>query len=130
MQKLDKRNKEWYWKCQCDCGNICEVAGVNLRHGRVKSCGCLKKESDRSPNQKNTINMLGKKFGHLTVIDRDGSDQRGEAKWLCECDCENKTKISILGSNLRTGHTTSCGCERRSKGELFITELLIKNQIP
>lgn len=32
------------WKCQCDCGNICEVAGHSLNSGRTKSCGCLKKE--------------------------------------------------------------------------------------
>lgn len=29
------------WKCLCDCGNIVEVLGNNLRSGNVKSCGCL-----------------------------------------------------------------------------------------
>lgn len=30
------------WKCQCDCGNIALVRGIDLRSGNTKSCGCLK----------------------------------------------------------------------------------------
>lgn len=130
IERIRKVGNEWLWLCQCDCGKTKEAKGVNLRSGKCRSCGCLKKESDNSPNTKNTIDMLGKTFGHLTVIDRDGSDQRGEAKWLCQCDCENKTIISVLGSNLRTGHTISCGCERMSRGEIKICNLLIENKIP
>lgn len=29
------------WTCKCDCGNITHVTGSNLKHGNVKSCGCL-----------------------------------------------------------------------------------------
>jgi hypothetical protein len=28
------------WKCQCDCGNVCEVLGYSLTSGNTKSCGC------------------------------------------------------------------------------------------
>ena len=28
-------------QCQCDCGNIVEVSWNDLKHGTVKSCGCL-----------------------------------------------------------------------------------------
>lgn len=30
--------------CQCECGNKCEVAGVQLLKGDTRSCGCLKSE--------------------------------------------------------------------------------------
>lgn len=30
--------------CLCNCGEYTEVALDNLRHGRVKSCGCLQRE--------------------------------------------------------------------------------------
>lgn len=128
-ERTRKQGNEWYWLCDCDCGNTIETRGVSLRTGRTKSCGCLKKESDRSPKG-NVIDLIGQKFGKLTVIERDGSDKRGEAKWICECSCPAKTKISVLGSNLRTGHTMSCGCERRSHGELKVAEILVLNKIP
>lgn len=54
------------------------------------------------------INLLGKKFNHLTVIERAENNKHGRARWLCLCDCGN-TKI-ILGYSLISGKTTSCGC--------------------
>lgn len=127
VNKAYKKGNEWYWNCICDCGNECIVCGTNLRYGRTKSCGCLKKESDKKPKG-NVIDLLGKQFGNLIVIARDGSDDRGEAKWLCQCNC-GSSPISVLGSNLRSGHTQSCGCERRSHGETIIAQLLLDNHI-
>lgn len=122
-------NNSVVWKCKCDCGNIRFISSKNLRMGKTNSCGCLKKESDKKPKG-NVINEIGNKYGHLTVIARDGSDNKGHAKWLCECDCENHTIISTTGDNLRRGHTLSCGCERRSHGEIKIATLLLENGIP
>ena len=128
IEKVEKYNKEWVWKCQCDCGNIALVEGRNLRGGITRSCGCLKKESDKK-SKNNTINLIGQVFGHLTVKQRLGSDNRGEAIWLCQCDCGNEKLIPVLSSNLRRGHTTSCGCTRRSHGEQKIAQLLTDNNI-
>lgn len=33
------------WLFKCDCGNEAIINGANVRHGRTKSCGCLKKET-------------------------------------------------------------------------------------
>lgn len=129
IEKTDKRKcNSVVWKCKCDCGNECEAVAATLKRGKKQSCGCLKKESDRKPKG-NVIDLTGQKFGHLTVIERKGSDSRGEAVWDCNCDCGNKNIISVLGSNLRNGHTISCGCERRSKGEIAIAKLLDSHNI-
>lgn len=52
---LSKANKKQghniVWLCQCDCGNIKEVAGVHLRSGRIKSCGCLRGEEISEKNK-------------------------------------------------------------------------------
>ena len=32
-----------YWRCKCDCGNECSAHTTDLRAGKVKSCGCLKR---------------------------------------------------------------------------------------
>ena len=120
-------NKEHVWHCKCECGNECNVVGVQLRSGGTKSCGCLKKESDNS--SKNAKDMLGKKYGHLTVIERAGSTIWGEALWKCQCDCGINQPI-VSGRNLRIGHTTSCGCDRSSQGEKKVANLLLDAGIP
>ena len=37
-------DKQALWKCVCDCGVTTYSSSGNLRHGRMKSCGCLRKE--------------------------------------------------------------------------------------
>ena len=32
-----------FWKCSCECGNYCIIAGHRLRNGQTKSCGCIVK---------------------------------------------------------------------------------------
>ena len=33
------------WLCICKCGRRVVVRGINLRRGRTKSCGCLRREN-------------------------------------------------------------------------------------
>ena len=57
--------------------------------------------------------LTGMKFGRLTVIGRHGSNKRGDAMWLCRCECGNE--VVVRGDSLRSGDTTSCGCLRKEK---------------
>lgn len=57
------------------------------------------------------INLTGKRFGRLTVIERAGSSADGHARWLCQCDCGNTTTVS--SNVLKRGDTLSCGCWNR-----------------
>ena len=54
------------------------------------------------------IDITGKRFGQLIATERIPPVSGTRSKWICECDCGNVTIVSI--SNLRNGHTTSCGC--------------------
>lgn len=57
------------------------------------------------------IDLTGKKFGKLTVISRADNyiSRHGAIScWLCRCDCG--TELVVRGSNLKSGHTKSCGC--------------------
>jgi hypothetical protein len=36
-----------FWRCVCDCGNEHIVASGNLKHGNVKSCGCLRRKHEK-----------------------------------------------------------------------------------
>lgn len=58
------------------------------------------------------IDLVGKQFGKLTVIERVQSKKYpsggSTVVYLCLCECGNQKEI--LAGNLRRGHTTSCGC--------------------
>lgn len=55
--------------------------------------------------RKPRLNLEGKKFGKLTVI-----NFAGNSKWACQCDCGKST--FVLTANLNRRNTTSCGCTR------------------
>ena len=58
------------------------------------------------------VPMIGKRFGRLTVIAKgEKQGNRKELYWICCCDCGNVTR-PIVGTHLRNGHTSSCGCLR------------------
>ncbi len=58
-------------------------------------------------------NLIGQKFGRLTVIKRSGTDKFGHILWLCRCECENEKEV--ISSNLIRGLTKSCGCIQKEK---------------
>lgn len=63
------------------------------------------------------LDITGKKYGRLTVIEPDHKDYRQLWYWRCICECGNETVVS--GDKLRRGATKSCGClqqEHRREG--------------
>lgn len=42
IRDVGRKRGEILWECKCDCGNIVNVIGSNLRKGSTRSCGCLK----------------------------------------------------------------------------------------
>ena len=79
--------------------------GESLKRGLTKSCGCIRITTD----------ILGEKFGKLTVVEFAGfyveKDGKRQSKCKCKCDCGNE--VIVLRSSLKKGHTTSCGCSRK-----------------
>ena len=78
------KNRKNYWKCQCECGNICYVSTAQLPTGETVSCGCKNDENrvnlpnldrglvdgtmkaaiqkDRKHNENNTSGVTGVHF--------------------------------------------------------------------
>ena len=54
--------------------------------------------------------LVGNRYGKLTVIEQVESSFRGQRRYRCICDCGG-TIIAFAG-NLKSGHTTSCGCNK------------------
>ena len=105
----EKTNDKYvYWKCQCDCGSkpvSINQNKLNNNKWATKSCGCLK-INNRS------LDLIGQKFGRLTVIRRGEKDKTGHSRWWCQCDCGSEEKL-IYQDALIGGKTVSCGCYLR-----------------
>lgn len=54
------------------------------------------------------VNLTGRRFGRLTVIERYGHDKYNKILYRCLCDCGNE-KV-VLGRSLLNGKCKSCGC--------------------
>lgn len=66
------------------------------------------------------INLMGQRFGRLTVVEQNLAAKNGSYTWICKCDCGNITK-PIRGDCLRNGHRKSCGCIKKEVCGKFTT---------
>lgn len=111
LEKAPSRNRHVYWKCQCDCGNTCEISGESLRRDIPHDCGCVKQQRQLQKQQELKLKqnwLVGKKFGKLTVISKTDERINNGVVWVCQCDCGNTKKVPT--HLLTSGHTRSCGC--------------------
>lgn len=91
--------------CRCSCGNLCRVSLTNLKSGHTRSCGCLAEKQVRERLEQ----MVGQRYGMLTVIGLS-RERRGRSLLLvCRCDC-GRTSYQTR-HDLISGKARSCGCE-------------------
>ena len=57
------------------------------------------------------IDLTNQRFSYLTVVkEKERQSKKERLLWECQCDCGNVTYVS--GTDLRSGHTKSCGCAK------------------
>lgn len=111
------------WLCRCSCGNTTTVfqGALTSKTHQTKSCGCLIADS---VHERFRDHLVGKKYGKLTVISREGYAGK-RYKWKCTCECGNSVVRSTSGL---TSGLPSCGCSSthpyngmnfRSRWELY-----------
>ncbi|WP_282798788.1 hypothetical protein [Lactococcus lactis] len=73
LEPTDKRSSGYtVWLCQCECGNK-KLASVNhLLQGNVKSCGCLVKEKQWTPEEIKQLRHLAQFTGDEEIARRLG----------------------------------------------------------
>ncbi|MGX5476015.1 AP2 domain-containing protein [Bacillus toyonensis] len=55
LQEAGKnKHRQILWLCKCDCGNKKTVPGYDLRHDKIKSCGCMQYAATTKHGQKGT----------------------------------------------------------------------------
>ncbi len=80
--------------------------------------------------------LRGKKYNKLTVLYRvKNTSSTKHAYWKCKCECGNE--IITTATNLKTGHTQSCGCIKHNIPDNFVDitgkkfgRLLVLNREP
>lgn len=119
-----RKNNRVVWECQCNCGNVAYVVSSYLLSGETQSCGCLQKERTAQAVFDDITNC---RFGKLIALSPTKKRDNHSVVWKCQCDCGNIVYVS--GTEMRKGHTSSCGCLKESLAVTQITELLNKNNI-
>lgn len=119
-----RKDETIVWHCQCACGQMTLASTKNLKNGRATHCGCLTR------SKQSTAIVAGERYGKLTTLRPDGL--RNGMYWICQCDCG--TICSIRLSNLKSGHTKSCGCLRKEEHRTLVegtcVELIASTKIP
>lgn len=59
------------------------------------------------------MELTGQRFGRLVALYDTGERKSGHVVWHCKCDCGNE--VDVIGRNLTSGYTTSCGCYKRER---------------
>ena len=131
-------NKAVTWRCKCDCGNETVVCAGSLRHGDIKSCGCMRSfhgfneyvEKDDGlyiyVGDKEVIidkEDLNKIYPYRVCIGKNGYAVAGRHKTIHRLimDCPkgytidhiNKNKLDNRKSNLRVATYSENGLNKR-----------------
>lgn len=75
------------------------------------------------------LNLLGQKFGRLTVFTKSITRYRGEVCWDCLCDCG--IFHTVRGTYLKSGVSKSCGCWKKElrKEKLYKPDALFRHPL-
>ena len=96
-------------RCLCNCGKEYVARADKLRTRDNPSCGCM-----RAPD------LIGQKFGSLTVVCKDHVGKDRGVIWKCQCDC-GETRLYTTRV-LKNGKFTMCGrcssLERHPQGQV------------
>lgn len=100
---------------------------------------CQRKERIKKEDEKNKLrkerelirlrkrDLTGKIFGYLTALEDVGLHGNTEWRsWKCLCECGEITYVP--STNLRNGHTQSCGCNGRDIKNITINGKIYKRQ--
>jgi len=93
--------------CKCDCGNEKDVRIRHLVDGGISTCGLQCKLHHQAASERYTVNLVGKRFGKLTVLSKTDKRSFSYVIWHCKCDCGRECDVS--SNLLMRGNTKSCG---------------------
>lgn len=124
LYKESETGQGGLYRCRCECGVEKTIKRQFLLDGRIVSCGCYSRDEK---SQRQLIDITGQRFGLLTVLSKSDYQGGDGVYWNVRCDCGTEKVVS--GHAMRRGEIISCGCSKRSNGEMTIERLLLENNL-
>ena len=94
------------WICKCSCGKEELVLEQNLISGKsIKCTKCAHKENLR----KIEIGQIYGKWKVIECVIEPDYNRNYKGRWLCECQCQLKTKKELNGVSLLNKNSKQCG---------------------
>lgn len=93
-------------KCECECGNVREMCYKDLKNGKIKSCGCLIRDTK-------LIIKEGMVINNWTILSENINTPHSKSKTRTvnvKCVCGN-IRFNRALSPIITGKSKSCGCK-------------------
>lgn len=100
---VNSYNGSIVFNCRCKCGKEAKLLYSTLKAGKSYSCGCMRGILSAPYT---TLDLLGKRFGKLTVIEKTDKRSKGSVIWKCRCDCGEICET--LSNFLTHGSVKSC----------------------
>ena len=72
------------WLCQCECGNFKIARAIDLKNGKIKSCGCLKQKSEQISYKKLYAVWQSMKQRCLNKKNKDYKNYGGRGIKICQ----------------------------------------------
>lgn len=105
---LTTNNAKVWWQCVKCKRKWKESVYLRIKLDKKGCPDCREKADVMDTSKSPKLDLIGKKFDRLEVIDFAGIKK--ESFWRCRCICGKE--IEVIQSNLLLGKTTSCGCKR------------------
>lgn len=116
LYQLESTGGRTQWMCRCSCGRLHPVRSLDLKKGKIKSCGCRQYSAFKG------MDLTGRRFDRvLALYPVRGARKGSSAVWHCRCDCGKEFETNAY--SLLSGLTRSCGCLVKETGEKLHTYL-------
>jgi len=134
IEKAPSKHGSARWWCLCDCGKKKNVSGSCLQQGRVKSCGCLRKEICKQRaainSENNQLSYGESAFNLLYAVYRHNAEIRNRDFTLTKEDFKSLTSgtcfycgaapFCIYQPNKKTGEYIYNGVDRQDNSQGYV----------
>ena len=109
IKRCQTRDMASYWVFQCECGYTGTYERHKVMDGSRTSCDACKKIVEKPKSR--TPDLVGKRYGNLTVMQKAEKSNKAGTQWVCKCDCG--AVVNHRGFDLEQGRIKKCGLCRR-----------------